>query len=146
MTSIPIKNGDCTLSKWPDGTNLQRQISLIRSHTRLTIFWGGVILYKLYNFYLQYKNWFLHKVLCLSVILRFHSSLVIWNTVFLFFRSFIGAASICSRNNPIEDDLLLKVGTRGRGRGQFMNPQDVCVAANGKYILMMTNNLLHIVN
>ena len=40
--------------------------------------------------------------------------------------------SQCSRNNPIEDDLLLKVGNRGRGKGEFTNPQGVAVLPNGE--------------
>lgn len=44
----------------------------------------------------------------------------------------MGGGSTCSRNNPIEDDLLLKVGTRGRGRGQFTNPQGVGVSQSGE--------------
>ena len=48
----------------------------------------------------------------------------------LFFsRSFIGSA--CSRNNPIEDDLVLKVGNRGRNRGEFTNPQGVAMSPDG---------------
>ena len=32
--------------------------------------------------------------------------------------------SSCSRRtNPLEDDLILKVGRRGRSRGEFVNPQ-----------------------
>ena len=32
--------------------------------------------------------------------------------------------SSCSRRtNPIEDDMLLRVGRRGRNRGEFVNPQ-----------------------
>ena len=40
--------------------------------------------------------------------------------------------SQCSRNNPIEDDLLLKVGNRGRGKGEFTNPQGGAVLPNGE--------------
>ena len=46
-----------------------------------------------------------------------------------FSRSFIGSA--CSRNNPIEDDLVLKVGNRGRNRGEFTNPQGVAMSPDG---------------
>jgi len=63
-------------------------------------------------------------------------------TILIVSRSFVGGASICSRNNPIEDDLLLKVGSRGRGRGQFTNPQGVCVAANGKRPHFLTKESL----
>ena len=47
------------------------------------------------------------------------------------FRSFVDSA--CSRNNPIEDDLVLKVGNRGRNRGEFTNPQGVTMSPDGKY-------------
>jgi len=60
--------------------------------------------------------------------------LSILNLELIWFRSFIGGGSTCSRNNPIEDDLLLKVGNRGRGRGQFTNPQGVGVSQTGKEI------------
>ncbi len=41
--------------------------------------------------------------------------------------------SQCSRNNPIEDDLLVRIGARGRGRGEFTNPQGVTVTQNGAH-------------
>jgi len=47
-------------------------------------------------------------------------------------RRSIGWDSICSRNNPIEDDLLLQIGARGRGKAEFTNPQGVAVTANGE--------------
>ena len=40
--------------------------------------------------------------------------------------------SACSRNNPIEDDLVMLVGARGRGKGEFTNPQGIAVAQNGE--------------
>jgi tripartite motif-containing protein 2/3 len=40
--------------------------------------------------------------------------------------------SQCSRNNPIEDDLVLKIGGRGRGKGEFTNPQGIAVTPNGE--------------
>lgn len=43
-----------------------------------------------------------------------------------------GPRSDCSRNNPIEDDLILKIGSRGRGKAEFTNPQGVAVSASGK--------------
>ena len=49
------------------------------------------------------------------------------------FRSFVDSA--CSRNNPIEDDLVLKVGNRGRNRGEFTNPQGVAMSPDGKSFL-----------
>ena len=46
------------------------------------------------------------------------------------YRSFVDSA--CSRNNPIEDDLVLKVGNRGRNKGEFTNPQGVAMSPDGK--------------
>lgn len=48
--------------------------------------------------------------------------------------------SQCSRNNPIEDDLILKIGGRGRGRGEFTNPQGVAVSTNGRILVADSNN------
>jgi len=53
-------------------------------------------------------------------------------------RSFIGSA--CSRNNPIEDDLVLKVGNRGRNRGEFTNPQGVAMSPDGMIVVTDSNN------
>ncbi len=40
--------------------------------------------------------------------------------------------SQCSRTNPIEDDLVLRIGGRGRGKGEFTNPQGIAVTQNGE--------------
>ncbi len=40
--------------------------------------------------------------------------------------------SLCSRINPIEDDLILKIGSRGRNKGEFTNPQGIAASVNGK--------------
>ena len=50
--------------------------------------------------------------------------------IFDAYRSFVDSA--CSRNNPIEDDLVLKVGNRGRNKGEFTNPQGVAMSPDGK--------------
>ncbi|XP_076070313.1 tripartite motif-containing protein 2-like isoform X2 [Mytilus galloprovincialis] len=43
------------------------------------------------------------------------------------------------RSNPIEDDLLMRVGTKGRNKGEFTNPQGVW-AVNGKVLVADSNN------
>jgi len=53
-------------------------------------------------------------------------------------RSFVDSA--CSRNNPIEDDLVLKVGNRGRNRGEFTNPQGVAMSPDGLIVVTDSNN------
>lgn len=53
-------------------------------------------------------------------------------------RSLIGSA--CSRNNPIEDDLVLKVGCRGRGRGEFTNPQGIGISPDGLICVADSNS------
>ena len=45
--------------------------------------------------------------------------------------------SACSRNNPIEDDLVMLIGARGRGKGEFTNPQGIAVAQNGEFLNVM---------
>ncbi|XP_055927492.1 tripartite motif-containing protein 2-like isoform X2 [Argiope bruennichi] len=44
------------------------------------------------------------------------------------------------RSNAIEDDLILKVGNRGRGRGEFSNPQGVCCTRDGRIVIADSNN------
>uniref|UniRef100_T1JNP3 RING-type domain-containing protein n=1 Tax=Strigamia maritima TaxID=126957 RepID=T1JNP3_STRMM len=44
------------------------------------------------------------------------------------------------RSNPIEDDLLLRVGFKGRNKGEFTNPQGVCCSNSGKIIIADSNN------
>lgn len=43
------------------------------------------------------------------------------------------------KSNPIEDDLLMKVGVKGRNRGEFTNPQGVHTAG-GKILVADSNN------
>ncbi|XP_067663789.1 tripartite motif-containing protein 2-like isoform X1 [Haliotis asinina] len=43
------------------------------------------------------------------------------------------------RSNLIEDDLLFKVGSKGRNKGEFTNPQGVC-CAEGKILVADSNN------
>ena len=42
------------------------------------------------------------------------------------------------KSNPVEDDLLMKIGTKGRNKGEFTNPQGVC--SNGGRILVADSN------
>ncbi|XP_013787373.2 tripartite motif-containing protein 2-like [Limulus polyphemus] len=44
------------------------------------------------------------------------------------------------RRNPIEDDLILRIGTRGRGKGEFANPQGVCFTESGFIVVADSNN------
>ena len=43
------------------------------------------------------------------------------------------------RSNPIEDDLLMRVGVKGRNKGEFTNPQGLCCTA-GKVLVADSNN------
>ena len=49
-----------------------------------------------------------------------------------------------SRTNPAEDDLLLRVGARGRARGEFTNPQGVACTSNGEYEFENLETLPHL--
>jgi tripartite motif-containing protein 2/3 len=40
----------------------------------------------------------------------------------------------------VEDDLILTVGTRGRGKGEFANPQGVAVSSTGRILVSDSNN------
>ena len=48
--------------------------------------------------------------------------------------------SLGSRGGPVEDDLILTVGTRGRGKGEFANPQGVAVSSTGRILVSDSNN------
>jgi hypothetical protein len=48
--------------------------------------------------------------------------------------------SLGSRGGPVEDDLILSVGTRGRGKGEFANPQGVAVTSTGRILVSDSNN------
>ena len=39
----------------------------------------------------------------------------------------------------MDDDLLLSVGSRGRGKGEFINPQGVCVTSDGDILVCDSN-------
>ncbi|CAG0887050.1 unnamed protein product [Darwinula stevensoni] len=41
---------------------------------------------------------------------------------------------------PLEDDLIGAIGTRGRGKGQFTNPQGVCCTTSGEIVVTDSNN------
>lgn len=43
------------------------------------------------------------------------------------------------RSNVIEDDLLFRVGVKGRNKGEFTNPQGLC-STNGKILVADSNN------
>ena len=43
------------------------------------------------------------------------------------------------RSNPIEDDLLFKVGVKGRNKGEFTNPQGLC-CTSGRVLVADSNN------
>ncbi|XP_064636668.1 tripartite motif-containing protein 2-like isoform X2 [Lineus longissimus] len=44
------------------------------------------------------------------------------------------------RSNPIEDDLLDRIGSRGRNKGEFTNPQGLCTTSDGKILVADSNN------
>ncbi|XP_013412483.1 tripartite motif-containing protein 2-like isoform X3 [Lingula anatina] len=44
------------------------------------------------------------------------------------------------RSNPIDDDLILRVGAKGRNRGEFSNPQGLCTTPKGLIIVADSNN------
>ena len=44
------------------------------------------------------------------------------------------------RSNPIEDDLIFRVGVKGRNRGEFTNPQGACSSSNGRILVADSNN------
>ncbi|XP_022244408.1 tripartite motif-containing protein 2-like isoform X1 [Limulus polyphemus] len=45
-----------------------------------------------------------------------------------------------SRKNPVEDDFLRRVGNKGRGKGEFTNPQGVCLTPAGYIVVTDSNN------
>ncbi|XP_023215414.1 tripartite motif-containing protein 2-like isoform X1 [Centruroides sculpturatus] len=44
------------------------------------------------------------------------------------------------RSNHIEDDLVMRVGIKGRGKGEFTNPQGACCTSTGKIVIADSNN------
>uniref|UniRef100_A0A3Q3LG95 Tripartite motif-containing protein 2 n=1 Tax=Mastacembelus armatus TaxID=205130 RepID=A0A3Q3LG95_9TELE len=42
--------------------------------------------------------------------------------------------------NPIEDDLIFRIGTKGRNKGEFTNLQGVAASSNGKILIADSNN------
>ncbi|XP_070554155.1 tripartite motif-containing protein 2-like [Ptychodera flava] len=54
--------------------------------------------------------------------------------------STISSKSRSARMNPIEDDLLLRIGTKGRNKAEFMNPQDVGCSPSGKLLVTDSGN------
>ena len=45
-----------------------------------------------------------------------------------------------SGQNPVDDDLILVIGSRGRNKGEFSNPQGVSVTPDGKILVCDSNN------
>ncbi|XP_047221729.1 tripartite motif-containing protein 2 isoform X2 [Girardinichthys multiradiatus] len=44
------------------------------------------------------------------------------------------------KENPIEDDLIFRIGTKGRNRGEFTNLQGVAASSQGKVLIADSNN------
>ncbi|XP_022524518.2 tripartite motif-containing protein 3 [Astyanax mexicanus] len=44
------------------------------------------------------------------------------------------------KENPIEDELIYRVGTRGRERGEFSNLQGISTSSNGRIVVADSNN------
>ncbi|KAM6949260.1 tripartite motif-containing protein 2 [Aplochiton taeniatus] len=44
------------------------------------------------------------------------------------------------RRNPIEDDLIFKIGTKGRNKGEFTNLQGVAASSTGRILIADSNN------
>ncbi|XP_069782785.1 tripartite motif-containing protein 2 isoform X2 [Narcine bancroftii] len=44
------------------------------------------------------------------------------------------------KENPIEDDLIFRIGTKGRNKGEFTNLQGVATSSNGKVMIADSNN------
>uniref|UniRef100_A0AAX7T8C9 Tripartite motif-containing protein 2 n=1 Tax=Astatotilapia calliptera TaxID=8154 RepID=A0AAX7T8C9_ASTCA len=42
--------------------------------------------------------------------------------------------------NPIEDDLIFRIGTKGRNKGEFTNLQGVAASSNGRILIADSNN------
>ena len=47
--------------------------------------------------------------------------------------------SMGSSRNLMDDDLIMAVGNRGRGKGEFTNPQGVCVTSTGDILVADSN-------
>ena len=45
-----------------------------------------------------------------------------------------------SGKNPVDDDLILVIGSRGRGKGEFTNPQGVAVTSNNEILVCDSNS------
>ncbi|XP_076344976.1 tripartite motif-containing protein 2-like isoform X2 [Tachypleus tridentatus] len=53
--------------------------------------------------------------------------------------SYPSNTSLC-RKNPVEDDFLRRIGNKGRGKGEFTNPQGVCLTQIGHIVVTDSNN------
>ncbi|XP_030632631.1 tripartite motif-containing protein 3 isoform X2 [Chanos chanos] len=49
-------------------------------------------------------------------------------------------SSTKKKENPIEDELIYRVGTRGRERGEFSNLQGISASSNGRIVVSDSNN------
>ena len=48
--------------------------------------------------------------------------------------------SLGSSRNAMDDDLIIAIGSRGRGRGEFTNPQGVAVTNAGEILVCDSNS------
>ncbi|XP_054020665.1 tripartite motif-containing protein 3 isoform X1 [Dryobates pubescens] len=44
------------------------------------------------------------------------------------------------KDNPIEDELIFRVGSRGREKGEFTNLQGICTSSSGRIVVADSNN------
>ncbi|NXX49855.1 TRIM3 protein, partial [Tricholaema leucomelas] len=44
------------------------------------------------------------------------------------------------KDNPIEDELIFRVGSRGREKGEFSNLQGICASSSGRIVVADSNN------
>lgn len=51
-----------------------------------------------------------------------------------------GAVRTQKRSNPIEDDLVLVIGSHGRNKGEFTNPQGIACSSNGRIVVADSTN------
>ena len=48
--------------------------------------------------------------------------------------------SLGSSRNAMDDDLIIAIGSRGRGKGEFTNPQGVAVTSSGDILVCDSNS------
>ncbi|XP_061595299.1 tripartite motif-containing protein 3-like [Cololabis saira] len=49
-------------------------------------------------------------------------------------------STVKKKENPIEDELIYRVGSRGREKGEFTNLQGICTSSNGRVVVADSNN------